>query len=149
MRVESQIEIARSRTEVFDYLAHGEFLSDYATDFDWVTRTSGTSPGPDALYTYRMSRGVEGTFRHTTFEPPARLAWQGPPAKSGPGTMAPAGTWKLEDIDGGTRVTLTMSPTPGGLLRLMSPILAASMRKALPAALLRLKRRLETTPLQP
>jgi uncharacterized protein YndB with AHSA1/START domain len=146
MHIESHIDIARPPKEVFDYLADAESLPEYAADFDSVERTRGSGPGPDAVYTYKMRRGVEGTFRHTVFRPHSKLVWQGPAARSGPGTMAPAGSWELREIDGGTRVTLTMSPVPGGLLRIMAPMLAASIRKTLPTALLLLKRRLEHQP---
>ncbi|HTW20761.1 MAG TPA: SRPBCC family protein [Mycobacteriales bacterium] len=145
MNVTSQVTIARSRHEVFDFLAHAELLPIYATDFDWVQRTEGSAPGPDAVYTYRMTRGAQGTFRHVVFEPNVKLAWQGPPARSGPGTVAPAGNWILNDADGGTIVTLTMSPELRGLLRLMAPFLTASIRKTLPESLQRLKAHLEAS----
>ncbi len=143
MHVESQITILRSRREIFDYLADGEHLPEYATDFTWVKRIEGAAPGQDTTYAYRMTRGAEGTFRHTVYEPYQTLAWQGPPARSGPGTIAPRGGWTLDDLDRGTRVTLIMSPIPGGALRLITPLITASIRKTLPDALLRLKQRLE------
>jgi uncharacterized protein YndB with AHSA1/START domain len=143
MHLEAQIDISAPRTEVFDYLAHGEYLPEYASDFVWVRRILGAEPGLDAEYAYKMKRGTEGTFRHAVYEPHLRLVWRGPPARSGPGTMAPSGTWELTDIEGGTRVNLVMSPTPGGLLRVMAPFISKSVARQLPASLTRLKQRLE------
>jgi uncharacterized protein YndB with AHSA1/START domain len=143
MHLEAQIDVSAPRTEVFDYLAHGEYLPEYASDFVWVRRILGAQPGLDAEYAYKMKRGTEGTFRHLVYEPHSRLVWQGPPARSGPGTMAPSGTWELSDIVGGTHVNLVMSPTPGGFLRLMAPVISKSVAKQLPASLTRLKQRLE------
>jgi uncharacterized protein YndB with AHSA1/START domain len=143
MHLEAQIDVAAPRAEVFDYLAHGEYLPEYASDFVWVRRILGAQPGLDAEYAYKMKRGTEGTFRHAVYEPYSRLVWQGPPARSGPGTMAPSGTWELSDIEGGTRVNLVMSPRPGGLLRVMAPVLSKSVARQLPASLTRLKQRLE------
>ena len=143
MHLEAQIDVSAPRTEVFDYLAHGEYLPEYASDFVWVRRIQGAKPGLDAEYAYKMKRGTEGTFRHAVYEPHSRLVWQGPPARSGPGTMAPSGTWELSDIDGGTRVHLVMSPTPGGLLRVMAPFISKSVARQVPASLTRLKQRLE------
>jgi len=144
MHVASEITISRPRHEVFEYLARSEYLPEYASDFDWVEQTSAGGPGPDSEYSYKMKRGTQGTFRRTTFEPDLRLGWVGPPAKAGPGTMAPSGSWELSDTDsGGTNVKLVMSPTPGGLLRLMSPILTRKIASDLPPSLMRLKRRLE------
>jgi uncharacterized protein YndB with AHSA1/START domain len=139
----AQIDISAPRPEVFDYLAHGEYLPEYASDFAWVRRIRGAKPGLAAEYAYKMKRGTEGTFQHTVYDPHSRLVWQGPPARSGPGTMAPSGTWELCDIEGGTRVNLVMSPTPGGLLRIMAPVISKSVARQLPASLTRLKQRLE------
>src|SRR5919204_541301 len=77
------------------------------------------------------------------FEPPARLAWHGPPAKSGPGSMEPSGWWELSDEGTGTRVKLVMTPKPGGLFRLLAPLMSMGMRKGNAKALERLKQRLE------
>jgi hypothetical protein len=91
-----------------------------------------------------MKRGqAEGTFDWTEFEPHSKLAWHGPPAKAGPGSMEPAGWWELSDEGAGTRVKLVMAPTPGGLFKLMAPLMASGMRKGNDAALQRLKQQLE------
>jgi hypothetical protein len=143
MHVASEITISRPRAEVFDYLANGEYLPEYASDFVWVRQTSAGQPGPNSEYAYEMKQGTAGTFRRTVFEPHSKLGWQGPPAKAGPGTMAPSGGWELSDAGHATRVRLVMSPTPGGLTRLLSPIIARKIAKDLPPSLLRLKQRLE------
>ena len=143
MHLESTIDIARPRNEVFEYLAHGENLPEYASDFVWVNQTSSGVPCLGSEYAYEMARGAKGTFRRTVFEPISKLAWEGPPAKSGPGTMAPSGSWELSDVSGATRVKLVMSPVPGGLLRLMAPMISKKIASELPGALVRLKRRLE------
>jgi hypothetical protein len=91
-----------------------------------------------------MARGqAAGTFDWTEFQPGSRLAWHGPPAKSGPGTMEPSGWWELSDEDGGTHVKLVMTPKPGGLFRVIAPLMAGSMRKGNAKALERLKQNLE------
>jgi hypothetical protein len=93
-----------------------------------------------------MVRGnVEGTFRWTEFDGTARLAWHGPPVRSGPGSMEPSGRWELTDENAGTRVKLVMSPKPGGLFKLLSPLMSRGMRSGNAKALARLKQRLEKT----
>ena len=95
-------------------------------------------------YSYRMQRGgVEGTFEWTEFQPSSRLAWHGPPAKAGLGSMEPSGWWELSDTGTGTQVKLVMAPKPGGLFRLMAPLMSMGMRKGNASALERLKQRLE------
>jgi len=142
----AQITVARPRTDVFDYLADAERLPDYAGDFLWVKQLSPGPPAAGTEYEYRMKRGIHGTFRRSEYLPHTALAWAGPPARSGPGTMAPAGRWELSDDGEGTRVTLVMAPAPGGLLRLAAPMIFRSIGAGLPDALRRLKQRLEASP---
>jgi uncharacterized protein YndB with AHSA1/START domain len=144
MRSEAEITIERPREEVFDYIARAELLPEYVTDFAWVRQLSEGTPGPGTEYGYEMVRGqVEGTFQWTEFSQPSRLAWHGPPAKSGPGSMEPSGAWELSEQDGGTRVRLVMTPKPGGLFKLLSPLMSIGMNGGNARALQRLKERLE------
>jgi uncharacterized protein YndB with AHSA1/START domain len=148
MHVEAEISIARPRAQVFEFLARSEHLPDYATDFLWVKQTSHGAPGLGTEYRYKMKRGAGGTFTRTEFEPHIRLAWHGPPAKAGPGSMEPAGCWELSDGPGGTNVKLIMAPKPHGLLRLLTPMISSGIRKDLPVALERLKQTLERPAVQ-
>jgi uncharacterized protein YndB with AHSA1/START domain len=144
MHVEAETTIARPRAEVFDYLAHAEHLPQYVTDFRSVEQASDGEPGPGTEYRYVMERGkTEGTFEWIEFEPGSKLAWHGPPAKSGPGSMEPAGWWELSDEGGATRAKLVMEPKPGGLFKVLSPLMSMSMRRGNARALERLKQRLE------
>jgi uncharacterized protein YndB with AHSA1/START domain len=145
MHVEADITIERPRAQVFEYLAHAEHLPDYVTQFAWVKQISPGDPEKGTRYGYEMARGqAKGTFDWTEFQPPARLAWHGPPAKAGPGTMEPSGWWELTDEGTGTRVKLVMTPKPGGLFKLLAPLMARGMRGGNGKALQRLKTRLET-----
>jgi uncharacterized protein YndB with AHSA1/START domain len=143
MQVESDITIGKPAQEVFDYIAHAEYLPEYVSDFTTVNQVSDGEPGIGTQYSYKMHRGAEGTFQWTRFEPSSRLDWAGPPAKAGPGTMEPAGWWEISRIGEGTRVKLVMAPKPGGLFKLLSPFMAAGMRKGNAQALKQLKERLE------
>jgi uncharacterized protein YndB with AHSA1/START domain len=145
MHVEAETTVDRPRSEVFDYLAHAEHLPDYVTDFAWVKQESEGEPGRGTRYSYKMERGqAEGTFDWTEFESPSRLAWHGPPAKAGPGSMEPSGWWELVDEGAGTRVRLVMEPKPGGLFKVMAPLMTFGMRKGNAKALERLKQQLES-----
>ena len=144
MEVESEITIGKPPAEVFDYLAHAEDLPDYVTEFESVSRQSDGEPGLGTRYSYKMSRGAQGTFEWTEFDPGSRLAWKGPAVKAGLGSMEPAGWWELTGVGGGTHVKLVMAPTPGGLFKLLAPFMAAGMRKGNEQALERLKQRLES-----
>jgi uncharacterized protein YndB with AHSA1/START domain len=145
MHVEAETSVNRPRAEVFDYIAHAERLPEYVTEFAWVKQVTDGEPARGTEYSYKMARGqAEGTFDWTVFEPGSRLAWHGPPAKAGPGTMEPSGHWELTDEDGGaTHVKLVMEPKPGGLFKLMAPFMAMGMRKGNARALELLKQKLE------
>ena len=143
MQIESEITVKCPAQEVFDYIAHAEYLPEYVKDFESVGQTGEGPPGLETQYRYKMKRGAEGTFRWTRFEPTSHLAWEGPPVKAGPGSMQPAGSWDLTDTGSGTQVKLVMAPTPGGVFRLLAPFMAAGMRRGNAEALERLKRKLE------
>lgn len=145
MQIESEITVSRPQQEVFDYVAHAEYLPGYVSDFETVSQETPGDPAIETQYSYKMKRGAEGTFKWTRFERPSQLAWEGPPVKAGPGSMQPAGWWEISPTGEGTRVKLVMAPTPGGLFKLIAPLMAAGMRKGNEAALKRLKTKLEAS----
>jgi uncharacterized protein YndB with AHSA1/START domain len=148
MRVESEVTVSRSPDEVFDYIAHAEYLPRYVSDFESVSQSSEGEPGVGTQYRYRMKRGADGTFEWTRFERPSYLSWEGPAVKAGPGSMQPAGWWELSEAGPGTQVKLVMAPTPGGLFKLLAPFMAAGMRRGNAQALERLKQQVEQEPRQ-
>jgi uncharacterized protein YndB with AHSA1/START domain len=144
MHVEAETTIARPRDEVFAHIARAEHLPEYVTQFSWVRQVGTGEPARDTNYEYKMVRGqASGTFQWTEFDRPSRLAWHGPPAKVGPGSMEPSGRWELSEEGTGTRVKLVMTPKPGGLFKLLAPLMAAQMRKGNVEALRLLKQQIE------
>lgn len=144
IHTEAEITISRPRSEVFDYIAHAERMPEYVDDFEQVAHEEDGEPAHGHVYSYRMKRGAEGTFEWTEFSPHDKLAWSGPKAKLGPGSMKPSGHWQLSDEGGGTRVKLVMTPEPGGLFRLMAPLMKMRMTKGNAIALEKLKSKLES-----
>jgi uncharacterized protein YndB with AHSA1/START domain len=143
IRTEGDITINRPRAEVFDYLAHGERLPEYIDDFELVAHEQDGEPAQGHVYSYRMKRGAEGTFEWSEFRPHDRLAWTGPAVKQGPGSMRPSGSWELTEHEGHTHVKLVMAPEPGGLFKLLAPLMKRSMAKGNERGLQKLKARLE------
>ena len=144
IHTEAEVSINRPRADVFDYLAHAELLPEFVDDFESVTHEEAGEPERGHVYSYKMKRGgVEGTFEWTEFQPNEKLAWSGPPAKSGPGSMKPSGWWELTDEVAGTHVKFVMTPEPGGLFKLMAPFMKRGMDKGNAKALQKLKARLE------
>jgi uncharacterized protein YndB with AHSA1/START domain len=143
IRTEGEITIDRPAADVFDYLAHGERLPEYIDDFERVSHEQEGPPGQGHVYSYKMKRGAEGTFEWTDFRPNDKLAWSGPAVKQGPGSMRPVGWWELSEHDGHTHVTLVMAPEPGGLFKLMAPLMRRGMARGNERGLQKLKSRLE------
>ena len=144
IHTEHEITVQRPRNEVFQFIAQAERLPEYVEDFETVTHEEPGEPAQGHVYSYKMKRGgVEGTFEWKEFQPTERLAWSGPPAKSGPGSMKPSGWWELRDEGAGTHVKFVMTPEPGGLFKLMAPFMKGSMRKGNAKAMEKLKARLE------
>src|SRR3954447_4801865 len=144
IHTEAETTINRPRNEVFDFIAHAERLPEYVDDFETVAHEEPGEPERGHVYSYRMKRGgVEGTFEWKEFDPYSKLAWSGPRVKSGLGSMRPTGRWELNDDGSGTRVKLVMEPEPGGLFKLMAPLMKGQMAKGNVRALDKLKTMLE------
>jgi uncharacterized protein YndB with AHSA1/START domain len=134
------VEIARPPAEVFAFLADG------TNDLRWregvldVVRKSGTGVG--TIY----EQGVKGPFGKrvaadyeiTAYEPGRRIGFR---AIAGP--VRPEGSYELEHVDGGTRVTFSLRCSPSGLTKLMTPMVAKTMRSEV-AQLDRLRTALES-----
>ena len=144
IHTEAEITINRSRNDVFDFLAHGERLPEYIDDFETVTHEEPGEPARGHVYSYKMKRGAEGTFEWKEFHPYDKLGWSGPKVTQGPGSMRPVGHWELKDEGNGTHVKLVMEPEPGGLFKLMAPLMKPGMKKGNARGLENLKRILES-----
>jgi uncharacterized protein YndB with AHSA1/START domain len=144
IHTEGEITIDRPRADVFNYIAQAERLPEYIDEFETVNHEEPGDPAQGHVYSYKMKRGAEGTFEWTEFHPHDRLAWAGPAAKMGPGSMKPSGHWELTDEGAGTKVKLVMTPEPGGLFKLMAPLMKRGMTKGNQRGLEQLKQKLES-----
>jgi uncharacterized protein YndB with AHSA1/START domain len=119
------IEIRRPVDEVFEFLSEGENDRRWRDGVLDIRRKSGHGRG--AIY----EQGVKGPFGRrvpadyeiTSYEPDRRIGFR---AIAGP--VRPEGSYELTPADGGTRVTFTLRAEPRGLAKLMSPMVAKTMR---------------------
>ncbi len=119
------VQIARPAAEVFAFLADGTNDRRWRAGVLDVARKSGEGKG--AIY----EQGVKGPFGRrvpadyeiTDYEPDRRIAFR---AIAGP--VRPEGSYEVEPADGGTRVTFALSCSPSGLAKLMTPMVARTMR---------------------
>jgi uncharacterized protein YndB with AHSA1/START domain len=137
----NSIEIRRSPSEVFAFLAEGENNRRWRAGVVDIRHKAGHGRG--AIY----EQGVKGPFGRrvpadyevTEFEPDRRIGFR---AIAGP--VRPEGSYQLQPVDGGTRVTFELRCAPTGMAKLMTPMVAKTMRSEV-AQLDRLRAALETS----
>ena len=120
------VDIRRPPEQVFAFLADGENNSRWRSGVLDIRHKSGDGEG--AVY----EQGVKGPFGRrvpadyeiTAYEPDRHIGFR---AIAGP--VRPEGSYDLTPLDsGGTRVTFALRCTPGGLAKLMTPMVARTMR---------------------
>jgi uncharacterized membrane protein len=137
---ENSVVVSRPRSEVF------AFVADHENDPKWrpgvldIKRASGEGQG--AVYTQGVKgpigKRIDADFEVTAYQPDTLLAFR---TLGGP--VQPEGSYRFEDADGGTRVSLSLNATLRGAQKLMAPMVSKSMRNEV-AALDNLKRVLES-----
>jgi uncharacterized membrane protein len=122
---ENTVIVQRPIGDVFAFLADGENNRRWRPAVVDIARVSGDGVGT------RYRQGVKGPFGRrvdadyeiTALEPDRRIEF-----RTVTGPVRPEGSFELGEAEGGTRVTFRLSYEPGGIGRLMSPMVAASMR---------------------
>ena len=139
--LEERIEIAREPDAVFAFLTSPEHRREW--DRSVVSETL-VSPAPVKVgSTVRtrmrvMGRDLAFEWRVTELDPPTAMA-----ARSVTGTMPTHLRFAFEPTDAGCRVVARIHAEPGGMLRLVEPVVAQTARSTLAAGLARAKTLLE------
>ena len=147
MRIEKEIDIQAAPHNVFAFLAQSQNMPQWMSAFDTVEQLT---PGPPALGTsYRCASSgnppLEATVEWVVFEDNHKLAWSGPPASVGPGTMQFEGSHTLYSLDGGaTRLVAVLETTFGGALKAAGALRGRQIKKDFEKDLDRLKALLES-----
>jgi uncharacterized protein YndB with AHSA1/START domain len=120
------VEIRRPPAEVFAFLSEGENDRRWRSGVLDIRRKSGQGRG--AIYEQGvkgpLGRRVPADYEITAYEPDRRIGFR---AIAGP--VRPEGSFELTPVgSGGTRVTFTLRVEPRGLARVMSPLVARTMR---------------------
>ncbi len=119
------VEIARAPADVFAFLADGTNGPRWRSGVIDVAHKSGRGEG--AVYAQAVKgpfgRRVPADYELTAYEPDTRIAFR---AIAGP--VRPEGSYQLEPVGGGTRVTFSLRCTPTGFARLIAPMVAKTMR---------------------
>ncbi len=119
------VKIARPPADVFAFLADGTNDPQWRSGVVDVRLRSGSGAG--AVYEQGVrgpfGRRVPADYEITAYEPNRRIGFR---AIAGP--VRPEGSYDLEPVEGGTRVTFSLRCTPSGLAKLMTPMVASTMR---------------------
>jgi carbon monoxide dehydrogenase subunit G len=119
------IEIQRPVDEVFAFLSEGENDRRWRSGVIDIRRKSGHGCG--AIYEQGVKgpfgRRVSADYEITSYEPDRRIGFR---AIAGP--VRPEGSYELTPTDGGTRVKFALRAEPRGLAKLMTPMVAKTMR---------------------
>jgi uncharacterized membrane protein len=127
---EHSITVQRPIEEVFAFLADAENDPRWRSGVLDIARVDGDGVGTRYRQGVKgpMGRRVAADFEMTEYEPPRAIGFR---ATAGP--VRPEGRYLLEPADGGTRVRFSLSCEPGGAARLMTPMVARTMRREVQA----------------
>jgi uncharacterized protein YndB with AHSA1/START domain len=116
-----EVEIERPLGAVWEFVSDADRMSEWLGE---ITATAAETDGPTGVGTVvRYAIGSRsGTFEVVEWDPPHRLAWDGPPLRWAGGGMRPRGSHTLTALgDDRTRLTSRYAPELMGtqvLLRL-------------------------------
>ena len=129
-QAEHSVTIDRPIDEVFAFLADGENDPRWRSGVLDVERVAGDGVGARYRQGVKgpMGRRVAADYEVTEFAPPRALGFR---ATAGP--VRPEGRYELEPAGAGTRVRFTLRCTPRGVARLMTPMVARTMRSEVQA----------------
>lgn len=142
-RHEQSVFIERPLRHVFDY------MTDVGREPEWqpqLVEAEQTPPGPTAVGSRRhyvsefLGKRLENTYVVTEYEPRRRIVCESTPES----VLRATSEIRWREVDGGTRVTMTLEGEASGPLRFVPrPLLEATFEKEVRGALGRLKERLE------
>lgn len=139
--VTEAISIARSREDVFDFLTDGRNRPqwDATVIFEELTSPAPVGVG-STIHTRMRTMGREADFhwRVTEFDPPNRMA-----IVSTAGLMPTSLVFEFATTGAECAVSAAIEARPGGMLRLVEPLIAESVGSTLGAGLAKAKALLE------
>src|SRR5262245_7117927 len=138
----AEVVIDRPPDEVFAFIADARNRPQWDRSVDGEDLTSPEPVGVGSTVRTTMTsmgRELEWSWRITDHQPPARQRIE---STDGPFPMSLA--WDLEPAGAGTRARFAITGQPGGVMRLMQPLIARNTQRNLDDAFPRLKQLLES-----
>ena len=135
-----EVEIERPRWDVWSLIADLERIPEWFGEFEGAREESEGPPGVGTVVRYTLPPGRSGTFEVVEWDPPHRMAWDGPPLHWWGGGARPRGSHTLTET--GESRTLLVShyrPELVGTLVLLRPYLKGWLSRERRASALALK----------
>jgi uncharacterized protein YndB with AHSA1/START domain len=135
--------INRPVEDVFAFVANFENHPKWEMNFEAVKLLTSTATGVGTTYECKLKlpgQSAISKFEITEYEPNKKIAFKGEAA--GPAT--PKGSFLLEPVASGTKLTLLPRPEFRGFFKLLEPLMAGYIRKQNEEHLGNLQRLLES-----
>jgi uncharacterized protein YndB with AHSA1/START domain len=138
------VEIERPIHEVWSFVADSERTVEWIAEFTAVHKESPGPTGVGTIVRYEIGNR-SGTWEIVAWDPPNRVAWDGPPLTRMGGGGRPRGFHELRAIgDARTLLTMHFQPELSGTLVLFRPYLKRWLRRQRDADAQTLKALIET-----
>ena len=143
-----EVEIERPPSEVWSFLNDTARLPEWIAEFAAARDESDGPAGVGSVVHYTLEQGNRsGTFEIVEWDPPRRLAWDGPPLRSLGGGLRPRGSHELTEAGGGrTLLVSRYRPELSGAQVLLRPYLKRWVRRERNASARTLKALVEAAP---
>jgi len=143
-----EVEIERPPSVVWSFISDPERLPEWFGEFEAAHQESYGPPGVGTVMRYTVAPGHRsGTFEIVEWDPPRRVAWDGPPLHWAGGGARPRGSHALAQTgEGRTLFVGHYRPELTGTQVLLKPYLRRWLRRERRASSQKLKALLETEP---
>ena len=139
-----EVDIARPREAVWAFITDPARSPDWIDEFVESHQVSPGEPRVGTVVSYTIEPGPRtGTMEVTEWDPPRRMAFEGPPLRSMGGAGRPRGSFELSEGPAGTHLVCTFRPELLGLAVLLTPYMRRWLRRQRAADALKLKAILE------
>ena len=125
-----EVEIGRPVPAVWAFVADVERTSDWIEEFQGARTESEGPVGLGTIVRYELGGNRSGTYELVEWDPPRKMAWDGPPLSVTGGAARPRGSHEFLDL-GAERTLLTTRYRPEliGLVVLMRAYLKRWLRR--------------------
>jgi uncharacterized protein YndB with AHSA1/START domain len=143
-----EVEIERPPAVVWSFITDSERLPEWFAEFEAAHEESDGPVGVGSVVRYTVAPGHRsGTFEIVEWDPPRKLAWDGPPLRWAGGGGRPRGSHALTQAgEGRTLFVGHYRPELTGTQVLLRPYLKRWLRRERHASAQRLKTLLEAEP---